>query len=88
MRAREKSRIVERYFRLSSRDLALFKFILEGYDGLATVTTIDRHAAAVRVSAIGGSAGELDEVIRAVQEEFAFVGFQPLDGDVFESEET
>lgn len=37
------------YLRLAPADIALFKFILEGYDNLAYLTVIDKFEAVVRL---------------------------------------
>lgn len=38
------------FLRISPAKIALFKFILEGYDGLAVLTTVDRNKGIVSVS--------------------------------------
>jgi Domain of unknown function (DUF4911) len=38
-----------RYFQVNRRDLVYLKFILEAYEGLATLSTVDREGAIVRV---------------------------------------
>ena len=37
------------YLRIAPKSIVFLKFILEGYDGLALVTTIDRHNGIVRL---------------------------------------
>jgi hypothetical protein len=39
-----------RYFRVDRRHIAYLRFILEGYDGLASLTTIDPHQGIVALS--------------------------------------
>ncbi len=81
-----KNQVIDKYYRLQAKDLALFKFILEGYDGLATVTTIERRAASIRVSTTRDFACELEEIIAAARKEYPFSGFESLDRTIFESE--
>ena len=38
-----------RYFRVSRHDLVYLKFILEAYEGLAVLSTIEREGAIVRI---------------------------------------
>lgn len=76
-------RITEAYFRIDRKDLALFKFLLEGYDGLATVTTVDADATCVRVSAISACIAEVEEIISAIKQEFLFAGLEPVDAKTF-----
>lgn len=37
------------YVRINPQKIAFLKFIIEGYDGLALLTTIDRHDGLVRL---------------------------------------
>ena len=37
------------YLRIAPKKIAFLKFILEGYDGLATVTTLDRNEGLIRL---------------------------------------
>ena len=39
-----------RYFQLASRDLVYMKFILEAYEGLSTMSTVDGKRGIVRVN--------------------------------------
>ncbi len=78
--------MIDRYYRLEAKDLALFKFILEGYDGLATITTMDRRAASIRISTTRDFSGELEEIIAAAGQEFSFAGLESLDSTIFERE--
>ena len=38
-----------RLIKLDKKDIAYFQFILEGYEGLATATTIDKNRAVVKI---------------------------------------
>ncbi|MFH1079527.1 MAG: DUF4911 domain-containing protein [Pseudomonadota bacterium] len=75
--------IIRTYFRIQRKDVALLKFILEGYEGLATVTTVNPAAAHVQISAPADFSAEVAEIIRAVQKEFSFTGFEAIDREVF-----
>ena len=39
-----------RYFRVAGNDLVYLKFILEAYEGLATMSTVDQKRGIVKVS--------------------------------------
>ncbi len=82
-----RNQLVEKYYRLQAKDLALFKFILEGYEGLAMVTTIDRQAAVIKICSTKDFSGELDEIITAVRDEFSLARFEPLGPQCSVSEE-
>jgi hypothetical protein len=80
--ARRKSMINKKSYRIKSQDLALFKFILEGYEGLATVTTIDRHAADIIISSSIDFSTDLDELITALIKELSLDSFRLLDNEL------
>ena len=60
---------IRRYFRLPSRLIARFQFILEGYDGIATVTTLDPQVAVVMVCIPEGLEGQVNRVLEAMEKE-------------------
>jgi hypothetical protein len=63
----------KRYFLLHRRDLAYLKFILEAYEGLTTLSTIERmgEEAVVRLATPTPLAPELDRLIGALRAELA-----------------
>ncbi len=76
---------VDRYFILPRKDIALFQFILEGYEGLATVTTLDPQGATVKVSAMADFSDEVEAIIAAVQKEFFPMGLPARESNFFRS---
>jgi hypothetical protein len=42
--------MINKWLKLKTKDIVLVQFIIEGYEGLATVTTIDHRAAIIQVS--------------------------------------
>lgn len=58
-----------RYFRLDRRDLAYLTFIIESYEGLATVTTLEPKETLVSITTLPSRAEELDALITALQGE-------------------
>ena len=58
-----------RYFRLPARHIAHFQFLVEGYDGIATVTTVDSKAAVLMLCIPDGREGEVDRVLDAMAQE-------------------
>jgi len=58
-----------RFFRLPARHIAHFQFIVEGYDGIATVSTIDPKAAVVMLFIPDGLEGHVDSVLDAMARE-------------------
>ena len=73
----------EKYFQLQRKDIVLLNFILEGYEGAASVTTLDPHAGYVKIFTTEGFSTSVDEIINAVQREFSFRDFKKLPGNPF-----
>ena len=60
-----------RFFQLASRDLVYMKFILEAYEGLCTMSTVDGKRGIVRVSYQRPCAGDLAALMDALGREIA-----------------
>jgi len=41
--------IVEYFFRINSRKISFFRFLLEGYDGLAVLSTVDAKQGLIKL---------------------------------------
>jgi len=48
------------------RDIAYFQFVIEGYEGIATVSTVDSRAAVVMLCIPDGLEGFVDDVLQAL----------------------
>ena len=66
-----------KYFRVDRRDIAYLRFIFEGYDGIAVVTTLDRDAGIVAVRTAPGSENEVQGVLGDLSKEILI---EALDG--------
>lgn len=44
--------MIKRYYQVNRKDLAVVQFIIEGYEGMASVTTVDPRMACVQISII------------------------------------
>ena len=60
-----------RYFQLAGRDMVYMKFILEAYEGLCTMSTIDGKRGIVRVNYPLPFAGDLAALMAALAGEIA-----------------
>jgi len=58
-----------RYFRVDRRDLVYLKFILEAYEGLAVLSTVEREEAIVRIAYPSCTAADVDLLLRALAKE-------------------
>ena len=57
---------VVRYFRVGRRDLVYLKFILEAYEGISTLSTVEPQGVIVRLSIPAGFESDMEEIIAAV----------------------
>ncbi len=60
-----------RYFRVGRRDLAYLKFIIEAYEGLAILSTVEKEGALVRISSPSCCAADIDLLLDALSREIA-----------------
>jgi hypothetical protein len=58
-----------RYYRVNRLDLVYLKFILEAYEGLAILSTVDREGAIVRIGYPLFSEEELDALLLSLARE-------------------
>jgi hypothetical protein len=62
-----------RYFRVARHDLVYMKFILEAYEGLAVMSTIQREDAIVRIGYPRSAGEDLDGLINALADEIQLI---------------
>ena len=55
--------MIKKYFKLKRKDIALVQFIIEGYEGMATVTTIDPHTAIIQISIIPDFISDMSAIV-------------------------
>ena len=60
--------LVEIYLRIQREDVALLKFVLESYEGIGIVRTIDRKKATVVVLAMPDLLGPVRAVLESLRE--------------------
>lgn len=68
-----------RYFRVDRRDIAYFRFILEAYEGLAVLTTLDAGQGIVVVRFPECFAGDVGELLDALGNEIGLVEIEKPD---------
>lgn len=71
---------VVRYFLVNRRDVVYLKFILEAYEGMATMTTVQREGVIIRLTIPAGFAADIQELLAAVSADI------PLQETVFDEE--
>jgi hypothetical protein len=62
--------MIKKYFKLKRKDIALVQFIIEGYEGMATVTTIDSHTAIIQISIIPDFILDMSAVIKDLKNKY------------------
>jgi hypothetical protein len=70
---------VTKYFRVDRREIHFLKFILEGYDGVAVVRTVDPLAGLVVLHIGPGCQGVVDMVIEDLEKE---IRIEPLGSSI------
>lgn len=58
--------IFTRFFQINRRDLVYLKFILEAYEGLSTLSTVDQTAGIVQLSYPACFAGDMKDLVSAL----------------------
>ncbi len=61
------------YYRVDRRQISFIKFILEAYDNMAVVTTLDPHQAVIRVTIAAGCAIAIRRVLFEFENDFDLV---------------
>jgi len=63
--------------RLHRRDVGYVKHIFEGYEGHATITTVDKSASVIRLFIMPGFVSDVAGILKALQEE---IDISEIDG--------
>ncbi len=71
--------MLKRYFRVDRRHIAYFRFILEAYEGMATLSTLDAREGIVVLSIPECFAGDADGLLAALAGEIGLVEMEPAD---------
>jgi hypothetical protein len=71
--------MIKTYFKLKRKDIALVQFIIEGYEGMATVTTIDPHTAIIQISIIHDFISDMSAIISDLKNKYKM---EEVDGPV------
>jgi len=58
---------IKKYFRIDRKEIHFLKFILEAYDGIATLTTVDPELGLVRLNIPPGCEDDVEMVLQDLQ---------------------
>jgi hypothetical protein len=70
--------ITVKQFRLNPRDIVFMQYLLEGYEGLFSVTTLDPAEARVEVAVMPDFLDDAKEILDALHEDVPFAEVEPL----------
>ena len=59
-----------KWFKIKASDIALLQFILEGYEGLVTVSTIDPRDAIIQISIMPDFEEDVESILQNLKERF------------------
>jgi hypothetical protein len=69
-------KIVKKRFQFKREEIVLFQFILESYEGIATVSTIDATKAVVDVHVVHDFVREIANILQSMKKNCAFIEMQ------------
>ena len=52
-----------RYFKVAHRDMVYLKFILEAYEGMNVMSTVDNKAGIIRIAIMSGFVQDMDDLL-------------------------
>lgn len=62
--------MINKYFQLDRKNIALVQFIIEGYGEMAAVKTIDPRAAIIQISIIPDFISEMNDLIEYLKNKY------------------
>jgi len=62
--------MIRKWFKIKTSDITIVQFILEGYEGLATVSTIDPKTAIIQVAIMPDFLQEMEDILKALRDQF------------------
>lgn len=55
--------MIKRYFRVNRRDMVYLKFILEAYEGMNVMSTVDNSVGIIRIAIMPGFEHDIDALL-------------------------
>jgi len=55
--------LIKRYFRVRHQDMVYLKFILEAYEGMNVMSTVDNTAGIIRIAIMPGFVEDMDQLL-------------------------
>jgi len=76
---------IQRYFAVNHQDMAYLKFIVESYEGLAVIRTVDPGKGIMEWMIPPDRVAEVEDLIDSLKKEISIVSVNPPDGISFSS---
>jgi hypothetical protein len=73
--------MIEKIFEVKKNDIAPIQFIIEGYEGMATVSTIDPHTAIIKFSIMPDFISDITVIINDLKNKYQIVEIDPATGN-------
>lgn len=70
--------MIEKYYKIKRGDIFYIKFILEAYEGMTVVTTIDRYESIIKILTAPGFLSEVEGIVAALKDE---IDLEEIEGD-------
>ncbi len=68
---------IKKYYRVDRREISFLKFILEAYDGLAVLTTVDSEKGIVVVSIAPGCEADVEMILQDLKKNVMIENISP-----------
>lgn len=69
--------MTDRYYRIERKNIAVVQFIIEGYDGMAIVTTVDPQLACLCISVVQSQLGDFDLLAEDLRKTYGLIPCSP-----------
>lgn len=69
--------ITKKYYRIERKDIAFLKFIIEAYDGIGIITTVDRPKGIVMFRIPPGCENDVETVLQGLKNEIVIEEYLP-----------
>ncbi len=69
--------MINKLYKLNRQNIAVVQFIVEGYEGMATVSTVDPHAAIIKISIMPDFISEINGLIDDLKKKHKIMEINP-----------
>jgi DNA-directed RNA polymerase subunit F len=66
------NRPFKKFLKLNRKDISYVQFLIESYEGLAAVTTVDEKVAIIKLSIMPDSVLDVDKILDSIRKEVDF----------------